>query len=82
MEDALQIALKVSIVIFMAGNLLAMGLVLRIPDVLRGLRDFRFVLLSLFLGFGFFPAVAWLIVRLVPMHTGFGTGLLVLGMAP
>ena len=82
MAEPLEAALKISIVVFMAGNLLAMGLVLKIPDVLKGLRDLRFVLLSLLLGFLVFPAVAWLIVQLVPMHASFGMGLLVLGMVP
>jgi len=43
MTDMLDLLLKASIVVFMAGNLLDMGLRLNPPDALRGLRAPRFV---------------------------------------
>ena len=52
------LALKVSLVFFMAGNLLDMGLRLDIRNALRGLGNARFVLLALFWGFVFGPGVA------------------------
>ncbi len=43
MAPVLTVALKISLVLFMAGNLLEMGLKLDPRNALRGLRDARFV---------------------------------------
>src|SRR4051812_22066215 len=42
MDDVITLLLKVSLVIFMAGNLLDMGLRLRLQEALEGLQDLRF----------------------------------------
>jgi BASS family bile acid:Na+ symporter len=76
------IAFKVAIVIFMAGNLLDMGLRLDARDALRGLRNMRFVGLTLLWGFGVGPAVAFAIAFLLPLDPAYGMGLLLIGMAP
>ena len=61
MDDILTILLKISLVIFMAGNLLDLGLRLKIGDTLKGIKNFRFVVHSLLWGFLIIPAVAWLL---------------------
>ncbi len=66
----------------MAGNLLDMGLRLNIKDALRGLENSRFVLLSLFWGFVFGPAVAYLIARIMPLDAPYALGLVLMGMTP
>jgi hypothetical protein len=43
MTETLTILLKITVVIFMAGNLLELGLRLNLREALRGLRDMRFV---------------------------------------
>jgi BASS family bile acid:Na+ symporter len=45
--DLLMIALKISIIIYMAGILLDMGLRLNIRDAFAGIKNFRFVAHSL-----------------------------------
>jgi bile acid:Na+ symporter, BASS family len=80
--DALMLPLKVSLVIFMAGNLLDMGLRVNPVDALRGLRNVRFVVYTLLWGFAFGPAVAYAITRVVPLGPTYATGLLLLGMTP
>ena len=63
MNDALSIALKISLVIFMVGNLLDMGLRLKLNEALAGLRNVRFVLYSLVWGFVLLPALAVLLTK-------------------
>ncbi len=76
------LAYKVSLVIFMAGSLLDMGLRLNVRDALKGLRDGVFVAHTLFWCFVFCPALAWGLTRIMPIDGPYATGLLLLGMAP
>jgi BASS family bile acid:Na+ symporter len=78
----LNLVLKVSLVIFMVGNLLDMGLRLEIRAALAGLRNLRFVALGVLWGFVLCPALAWTIARIVPLHPGYASGLVLLGMVP
>ncbi len=82
MMDILTILLKVSLVIFMAGNLLEMGLRLDPRDALRGLRNPRFVGLTLVWSFLIGPAVAYAVTRIMPLEAPYAMGLLLLGMTP
>jgi len=77
-----QILLKITLVIFMLGNLLDMGLRLRLSEALNDLRDVRFVLWSVFWGFLLLPAFAYAIATLVPMAHPYAVGLVLLGMTP
>ena len=51
----LDIALQMSLVLFMVGNLLDMGLLLKLQEAIGALRDVRFVTLSLLWGFILLP---------------------------
>lgn len=82
MNDILMILLKISLVIFMAGNLLDMGLRLNPRDALRGLRDVRFVAYTLLWGFVFCPALAYVITLVIPLEYPYAVGLILLGMTP
>ena len=55
--ETLNALLKISLVIFMAGNLLDMGLRLKLGTALVGLRNMRFVSFSLLWCFVLGPAV-------------------------
>jgi len=55
--EILQILLKISLLLFMVGNLLDMGLRLNLQDALGGLRNGRFVVLSGLWGFVLCPAL-------------------------
>ena len=63
----IEIAFKLSILFFMAGNLLAMGLELVPRQALVALRHARFVALTLLWSFVLCPALAWLTTLVVPM---------------
>jgi BASS family bile acid:Na+ symporter len=82
MIDVLMPALKISLVIFMAGNLLDMGLRLDPGDALRGLRNFRFVALTLIWGFVLAPALAYGLALLMRLEAPYALGLILMGMAP
>jgi BASS family bile acid:Na+ symporter len=76
------ILLKISLVIFMAGNLLDMGLRLNPQDALRGLRNVRFVAYVLLWGFVLCPALAYVITLVIPMENPYAIGLILMGMTP
>lgn len=78
----LQILFTISLIIFMVGNLSAMGLQLRAADACVPLKSPRFVVTSLVASFVLGPALAYIIVLLVPMERPYAIGTLLLGMAP
>jgi len=82
MTELLMPMLKISLVIFMAGNLMDMGLRLDPADALRGLRNVRFVALTLIWGFVLAPALAYGIAHLMPLEEHYALGLVLMGMAP
>jgi len=82
MNDILMILLKISLVIFMAGNLMDMGLRLNPQDALRGLRNVRFVAYTLLWGFVLCPALAYVIPRVIPLASPYAIGLILVGMTP
>jgi len=82
MNLVLQLAFKISLIIFMVGNLAAMGLQLRLADAVAPLRSPRFVFRTILAGFLFSPLLAYLISIAVPMERPYAIGLLLLGLAP
>jgi bile acid:Na+ symporter, BASS family len=82
MTELLPILLKVTVIIFMAGNLLELGLRLDLAKAMTGLRDLRFVTLSLLWAFVLCPALAYLLGIVLPLSEPYAMGLLLLGLAP
>lgn len=80
--ETLNALLKISLVIFMAGNLLDMGLRLKLGTALVGLRNMRFVSFSLLWCFVLGPAVAYGLTRLIPLEAPYAMGLILIGLAP
>jgi len=81
-SDLLTTLLKITVVIFMAGNLLELGLRLDLKAALRGMRDVRFVTLSLVWAFVLCPAIAWGLTRVIPLSAPYAMGLILLGLTP
>ncbi len=75
-------ALQISLVLFMVGNLLDMGLLLKLREAIAALRDVRFVTLSLLWGFILLPGLAYLLTVVVPLDAPIAIGLVLLAMAP
>jgi len=82
MTELLPILLKITVIIFMVGNLLELGLRLDLKKAMAGLRDVRFVTLSLLWAFVLCPALAYLLGVVLPMSEPYAMGLLLLGLAP
>ena len=80
--ETLNALLKMSLVAFMAGNLLDMGLRLKLGTALVGLRNVRFVSFSLLWCFVLGPAVAYGLTRLIPLEAPYAMGLILICMAP
>jgi bile acid:Na+ symporter, BASS family len=82
MIEKLLIPLKITVVIFMAGNLLDLGLRLDLKAALRGLKDVRFVTLSLLWAFVLCPALAYGLTIVIPLSPAYAMGLILLSLAP
>jgi bile acid:Na+ symporter, BASS family len=82
MTETLTILLKITVIIFMAGNLLDLGLRLNLKEALRGLRDVRFVTLSVVWAFVLCPALAYVLTLVIPLTPPYAMGLILLGLAP
>ena len=82
MTEALAILLKFTIVIFMVGNLMDLGLRVDLKQALRGLRDVRFLSLSVLWAFVLCPALAYGLTLVLPLTPPYAMGLILLGLAP
>ena len=82
MEHVLQQIQTITIVIFMVGNLLEVGLRLQVAQALAALRNVRFVVISLLWCFVIGPALAVMLTRLIPLDAPYALGLVLLGMTP
>jgi len=82
MTDQLLLVLKIAVSIATIGSLLELGLQLEFRDAWVGLRNFRFVLLTLLWGFVLGPVLAWLISRALSLAEPFAIGLIVMSMVP
>jgi BASS family bile acid:Na+ symporter len=82
MTELLPVLLKVTVVIFMVGNLLELGLRLDLKKAMAGLSDVRFVTLSLLWAFVLCPALAYALGVVLPLTEPYAMGLLLLGLAP
>ena len=82
MAAILDKALTVTLVIFMVGSLLEIGLKLKAAEAWRALRNVRFMILSLLWAFVLCPALALLLTQIIPLSKAYADGMLFLGMAP
>jgi bile acid:Na+ symporter, BASS family len=82
MTEMLLIPLKITIFIFMVGNLLDLGLRLNLKAALQGLKDVRFVTLSLLWMFVLCPAFAYGLTLVMPLTPAYAMGLILLALAP
>lgn len=81
-RELLQLVLKVSLIVFMLGSLGAMGLELALDKAMAALRNLRFLVLTVLLGFLICPALAYITAKALSLQPPHAMGLLLLGMAP
>ena len=82
MMHVADIAIRISVVLFMVGNLLAIGLETDPRAALAPLRNLRFVVAVVLVDWLFGPALAIALVRLLPMERPYEVGLLLMSLAP
>ena len=58
MAEVLQVVLKISIMIFMVGNMAGMGAELAMGEGLAALRNVRFMVMAVVWGWGLYPSFA------------------------
>ena len=78
----LETLMNITIVIFMVGNLLEVGLRLDVAEALAASRNARFVVFSLLWCFVLGPTFAVLLTKIIPLAEPYALGLVLLGMAP
>jgi BASS family bile acid:Na+ symporter len=81
-QQIAETVLRIAVVGFMAGNLLAIGLETNLRAALAPLADRRFLAVTLLLDWLLSPAFAWLLTRLLPIAPPYAAGLLLIGLAP
>jgi BASS family bile acid:Na+ symporter len=79
---SLQVVFNIVVVVFTVTNLAAMGLELNLREALRTLRSARAIALILVWGWVVAPALAWLIIRIIPLMESHAAGLLLISLAP
>jgi BASS family bile acid:Na+ symporter len=82
LQEIAETVLQVSVVGFMAGNLLAIGLETNLRAAVAPLADRRFVAMTLLTDWLLCPVFAWLLTWLLPIHSAYAAGLLLIGLAP
>lgn len=79
---AAETAIGPSVLLFMVGNLLAIGLETDGRAALAPLRDVHFLMIVLAVDWLFAPALAMVIVRVLPMAEPYAVGLMLTSLAP
>ncbi len=79
---SLQILFNISVVIFTVSYLVSLGLELKLQEAVGSLRSVRIIALVLFWGWVAGPALAWLLIAIMPLSDAHAAGLLLVSMAP
>jgi len=74
--------IKYTLIIFVVGDLLGMGLELNPKEAFKGLKDFSFVTYSILWSFVLGPLIAWLIILVIPLEKPYAIGLILMSMTP
>ena len=81
MEQILTVLMQVSVLVFVVTSMLAMGLNLTVSQIIAPLRNARLVILALVANFVLIPLLAYLILLVIPLSQGLGTGLILIATA-
>jgi BASS family bile acid:Na+ symporter len=79
--DLKQAAISICMIAFVLSSMVAMGLGLRVSDIVAPLRNWRLVILALMANFVVMPFAALTLARTLRLEESMGIGLLLLGMA-
>jgi BASS family bile acid:Na+ symporter len=73
---------NVTLAVFMLLSLFDMGLTLNLREAIEGLRNTRFVVLTLMWGYLLCPGLACLLIRVVPLEQSYAVGMILVAMVP
>ena len=73
---------NITVVVFTVANLMAGGLECDLKEALKWLRSPKLVVPTLLWGWVAGPAVAWLIIQMLPLTEGYAAGLMLTSLAP
>ena len=82
MDSIARSLLGITLIIFMVGSLLEVGLRLRPREAFGAIRNPAFVSLSTLWGFVLCPALAVALTRIIPLSEPYALGMIFLGMTP
>jgi BASS family bile acid:Na+ symporter len=81
MTEALTVITQLSAFTFIITSMLAMGLSLTVKQIMEPLRDVKVVLLALLANFVLAPALAYGVLRIIPLEQELATGLIIVACA-
>lgn len=73
---------NLTVVVFTVASLMAGGLECDLKEALKSLRSFKLIGPTLIWGWVVGPAIAWLIIRILPLSEGHAAGLMLASLAP
>ena len=79
---SMQVLFSIVVVVFTVSNIGALGLETNLREALKTLYSIRAIGLVLLWGWVAGPALAWLIIRFLPLAEGHAAGLLLISLAP
>ena len=83
MWDSIEVYLvNVTLAVYMSLNMFDMGLRLNRREAIEGLRNARFVVLTLMWGYLLCPGLAYLLTRIVPLEQSYAAGMILVAIAP
>jgi BASS family bile acid:Na+ symporter len=77
-----QDAIGIVSIVYASANLFSMGLELEFAETMRQVRSVKLVLIALFWSWIVCPAVALLLNQILPLSSGYATGLIIFSLAP
>jgi BASS family bile acid:Na+ symporter len=80
--EIIQVLLKISIMVFMVGNMAGMGAQLAMAEALAALRNVRFMVMTAVWSWVLCPSFAYLLAKIIPMEQPYAIGLILIGMTP
>jgi BASS family bile acid:Na+ symporter len=81
MQEILQITFKISVLAFVVGSMLSMGLNLTIKQIAEPLKNTRLVIMALVANFILVPLLVYGLTLVLPLSDGYKTGLIILSIA-
>ncbi len=81
MEDVLTALATLSVLLFVIGSMMSMGLSLKVPQIIAPLKNTKLIILALIANFVLVPIIAMIITLIIPLDESIRIGLILLATA-